>query len=156
MQPEERFGLDLYSPAGKEFRPEWDMRLVTDVALGTSTESILAAYDLTQHGLDQILETPTFLIALQGMKKSLEQEGATFRLKAQIQADMYLGTAHEMIMNKGTDSRVRMRLIEDMARWAGFDTPPQTAGGGSAGFSISINFSQAARDSGRVLDHEDD
>lgn len=131
--------VPLANPTGPEFRPEWSTSLVMDVALGTSRESILEVHDLVEHQLDEILVNPVFVMAVGNLRKSLEKDGATFKLKAQLQAEFYLTTAHDMIMDKTVDDRVRMRLIEDMVRWGGFDAPAQVNGTGG-GFSISINF----------------
>ncbi len=144
-KPDERFGVDLYSPTGPEFRPEWDMRLVVDMALGTSTESILDAHNLQHHQFEKILQDPGFVAQVAAMKKSLEKEGATFRLKSQIQADYYLSVAHAMIMDPQCDERVRTRLIEDVVRWGGLDAPASVGGGSVGGFNITINFGQHER-----------
>lgn len=137
--------LNLYSPTGPELRPEWSMRLVMDVALGTSTESILEAHDLQYHQFQQICENPQFVARVAGLKKDLEKEGASFRLKAQLQADFYLAKVHEMIMNPDTDERVVTRLIEDTVRWGGLDSPPTVGDGSVGGFSINISFGQNER-----------
>lgn len=137
--------LTTVSPSGPELRPEWSLRLVMDVVLGTSTESILEAHDLQFHQFEQICASPPFIARVADLRKELEKEGASFRLKAQLQADFYLGTAHQMIMNPDTDDRVKTRLIEDMVRWGGLDTPPSVGDGRVGGFSININFGQNER-----------
>lgn len=93
--------LALVSPIGPELRPEWLMRLVMDVALGTTTESILEAHDLQHHQFEKILENPQFVMQVADLRTQLEKDGATFKLKAQLQADFYLTKVHEMI--KETD-----------------------------------------------------
>lgn len=142
MPVDTRFGTDLFSPTGPETRPEWSMRLVVDVALGSSEESILEAHNLTYTTYQKILSNPQFVLALDKLKKDLEKEGASFRLKAQLQADFYLAKVHEMIMAEETDEKVKTRLIEDVVRWAGLDEAPPVNGGGMGGFSISFNFGQ--------------
>ena len=134
--------LALVSPTGPELRPEWSMHLVMDVALGTSTESILDAHNLQHHQFESICKNPQFAMQVQSLRKELEKEGATFRLKAQLQADFYLTKVHEMIMSPDTDEKVVTRLIEDTVRWGGLDQPAQLNQGNIAGFSININFGQ--------------
>lgn len=135
------------SATGPELRPEWSARLVMDVALGTTTESILEAHGLMAHQFDQIMLMPTFALAVSDMREQLSKEGATFKLKAQIQADFYLAKVHEKIMHPETDEKVFTRLVEDVVRWGGLDTPrPVNDGpGGIGGFSISINFNQSPK-----------
>jgi len=105
------------------------MHLVMDVALGTSTDSILESHDLQYHQFEAICKSPQFALQVADLRKQLEKEGATFRLKAQLQADFYLTQVHEMVMDKEMDPKVRVRLIEDVARWGGLDAPEQTGTG---------------------------
>lgn len=132
--------LNLYSPTGPELRPEWSMRLVMDVALGTSTESILEAHELQFHQFEHICSNPQFVARVEELKKNLEKEGASFRLKSQLQADFYLAKVHEMIMDPETDQRVATRLIEDVVRWGGLDSAPAVGDSRVGGFGITINF----------------
>ena len=136
-------GADLQqlSPVGPELRPEWSSRLVMDVALNASAESICEAHDLVHHDLERIFANPLFVRQVEALKKDLEKDGATFKLKAQLQADFYLSNIHTLITDPDMDPRVRLRAIEDMVRWAGFDAPAPVGGpGSSGGFSININF----------------
>lgn len=128
-------------PTGPELRPEWSMHLVMDVALGTSVDSILEVHGLAHHTFEKICQNPQFVMQVQALRKDLEKEGATFRLKSQLQADFYLTRVHELIMSPDTDQKVVTRLIEDVVRWGGLDAPAQTGQGGS-GFSITFNFGQ--------------
>lgn len=146
--------LALVSPVGPELRPEWSMHLVMDVALGTSTESILDAHDLQYHQFEAICKNPQFALQVADLRKQLEKEGATFRLKSQLQADFYLTKVHEMIMSPETDQKVVTRLIEDVVRWGGLDQPAQLNQGNIAGFSISINFGQNEK-RGITIDGDD-
>lgn len=134
--------LKLLSPVGPELRPEWDSRLVMDVALNTSNESICEEYQITHAALERILENPAFVMAVGKLRKELEKEGATFKLKAQHLADHYLQQLHELVTNPEVDSRVRLRGIENAVRWAGFDAPAGAGPNGMGGFSISINLGE--------------
>lgn len=137
--------LSLVSPTGPELRPEWSMHLVMDVALGTSVDSILEAHDLQYHQFEAVCTNPQFVLQVAELRKQLEKEGATFRLKAQLQADYYLTKVHEMIMDPEMDPKVTTRLIEDVVRWGGLDAPEQSNRGSMGGFSININFGQNAQ-----------
>jgi hypothetical protein len=151
-----RTGIQLFSPAGPEFRPEWDQRLVVDFALGTTTETILEVHNLQSHQFDAICRMPTFVMAVADLKKSLEKDGATFKFKAGLQVDSYLSVAHSMITDPEMDPRVRTRLIEDMARWAGYDQPAQVGGGATGrGFEINIQFGVGGNRSGLTIDADE-
>lgn len=136
--------LAAFSPVGPELRPEWSMHLVMDVALGASTDSILESHDLQHHQFEVICASPQFSLQVAALRKDLEKEGATFRLKAQLQADFYLVKAHQMIMDPEMDPRVTTRLIENVVRWGGLDQPEQLGKTNVGGFSININFGQNA------------
>lgn len=141
------------SPVGPGLRPEWSAHLVMDVALNSSVDSICEVHELQQHTLHQICESPVFASQVAAVRKQLEKEGATFKMKAQLQADFYLQQVHEMIMDKEMDPRVRTRLIENVARWAGLDAPQAVGSHGAlGGFSISINFDASTQRRGVTID----
>jgi hypothetical protein len=120
------------------------MHLVVDVALRTSEESILEAHGLQYHQLQAIMTNPQFVLAVEKLRKELEQDGASFKLKCQLQADHYLQKVHEMIESPDTDERVKTRLIEDVVNWGGLSAPAPV-GGGIGGFSININFGENSK-----------
>jgi hypothetical protein len=130
-------------------RPEWSMHLVMDVALGASVESILESHQLAHHHFEQIVQIPTFVLQVEELRAKLAREGATFKLKAQLQADFYLGEVHKKIMDPATDQRVFTRLVENVVRWGGLDAPATVGGPSGGGFQININFSGAAPANGR-------
>lgn len=146
--------FDIVSLVGPELRPEWSQALVMDVALGVKKELILETYGFADHQYDQICRDLVFVASVERLRKDLEKEGATFRLKCQLQADHYLQDIHTMIKDTEGDPRVRLRAVEDVVRWAGLDAPAQISGeGGGAfgGFSISINLGSSQR-SGITID----
>ena len=127
------------SPVSAEARPEWSARLVIDYVLGASKESICEAYGLAAHHYDRIEMDPGFMGKVAALKKELEKDGATFTLKAKLQAEVLLDESFKMAMNSDTDDRVRAKLIGDTVRWAGFDKSG-AAPDGTGGFSITFNF----------------
>jgi len=140
------------SPIDPRVRPEWSMHLVMDVALGTSVQSILDAHELQHHQFEAICQNPQFVMQVGELRKALEKEGATFRLKCQLQADHYLVKVHEMIMSEDTDQKVVTRLIEDVVRWGGLDVPKQVGDGGMGGFSITIDLGGRAETRGITIE----
>lgn len=127
------------SPVSAEARPEWDMRIVIDFVLGASEESICEAYELMPHQYQRVVNDVGFQAKVAGLKKHLEKEGATFTLKAQIQAETLIDESFRMAMDPDIDARVRAKLINDTVRWAGFDKTGGSADG-TGGFSININL----------------
>lgn len=127
------------APTGAMERPEWDVRLVIDFVFGLSKEAICEAYGFMPHHYDRIVDDVTFLAKVAGLKKELEKDGATFTLKAKLQAEALIDESFKMAMDSNTDPRVRAKLIGDTVRWAGFDKTGASADG-TGGFSININL----------------
>jgi len=130
------------NPVGAVLRPEWDHRLVVDVALGTSELDIMEAYDLQAHTLRAIYADPVFATSLAKMKGELSKDGASFKLKCKIQAEAMLDHNWKLAHAENVDPKVQRQIIADTVRWAGYDAGPATAGGGQSGMSITINLGQ--------------
>lgn len=127
------------SPVGAAVRPEWDARLVIDYVLGASKQSIMDEYDLLDHHYERIVRDIGFMGKVAALRKELEKDGATFGLKAKLQAEVLLEESFKMAMDQDCDPRVRAKLIADTVRWAGFDKSGIGADG-TGGFSININL----------------
>lgn len=127
------------SPVGGLARPQWDAKLVIDYVLGASTEAICEEYHLTYAAWERIQLDVGFMGKVAALRKELEKDGATFALKAKLQAEVLLDESFKMAMNTEVDDRVRAKLIADTVRWAGFDKSGSVADG-TGGFSININL----------------
>ncbi len=133
------------SPVSAIERPEWNPRLVIDYVLGASKESICEEYNIMDHHYERIIRDVGFMGKVAALKKELEKDGATFALKAKLQAEVLLDESFKMSMDKDVDPRVRAKLIADTVRWAGFDkSNNMTDGTGS--FSININLNTKSGD----------
>jgi hypothetical protein len=127
------------SPVGSMARPEWSPRLVIDFVLGVNKETIMEEYQILDHHYERIIRDVGFMGKVVALKKELEKDGATFGLKAKLQAEVLLDESFKMAMDQDVDSRVRAKLIGDTVRWAGFDKTGM-AGDSTGGFSININL----------------
>jgi hypothetical protein len=125
------------SPVGAIARPEWNPRLVIDYVLGASKDAIMEEYDILDHHYERIVRDVGFMGKVVALKKELEKDGATFGLKAKLQAEVLLDESFKMAMNPDVDSRVRAKLIGDTVRWAGFDKSGVVPDG-TGEFSVSI------------------
>lgn len=135
---------------------QWQSSLVLDLAMGVDKDAICEAYDLQYAQLCAIEGNPSFAARVESTRKDLEKEGASFKLKAQMQAEEYLKTAFKMVHDDDVDPKVRAKLIADTIRWAGFDNASSEVGGSGSGISISINLSNADKPvDGRVFDNGD-
>lgn len=140
------------SPTAPALRPEWSIRLVIDFVLGASKEAICEEYQLMPHHYDIIVRDVGFQAKVATLKKELEKEGATFTLKAQLQAEDLIDEAYVMAKTADLDPRVRAKLIGDIVRWAGFDKTGASVDG-TGTFSLNINFS-GMKPAGETYDGE--
>lgn len=143
------------NPVGAELRPHLQANLVLDVALGTDEDAILEAYGLQAHQLAAIKANPLFKAQLKRIEKQLEEDGASFRLKAAIQAEGMLETNWAMVHDPNVPAAVRADLMKATARWGGFDgNAAKGASAGGAQFSISIHMGGSEKKSGLTIDYE--
>ncbi|WP_288074910.1 hypothetical protein [Pseudomonas sp.] len=140
------------SPVGELARPEWSPRLVIDYVLGASKESIMEEYGIMDHHYERIVRDVGFMGKVAALKKELEKDGATFGLKAKLQAEVLLDESFKMAMDKEVDPRVRAKLIGDTVRWAGFDKSG-AAPDNTGGFSVTITLN-GVKGGGDVIDGE--
>jgi len=134
----------------------WQSSLVLDIAMGTDEDIICEAYELQYPQLQAIKNDPAFMARLKKAADDLNKEGATFRLKAQMQAEALLQTSFAMIHSDEIDPKVRAKLISDTVRWAGYDNA--AAAGAETGPGISIHIDLGAADkavAGRVFENGD-
>jgi len=128
------------NPVDTQTRPEWTTQLVLDEAIGTSADAICEAYGLQYHEYMALKENVQFMAQVSKMRKELEKEGVSFRLKAQMQAEQYLNRSWEMVNDVETDPKVRADLIKSTVRWAGFDSPAGAGESRNGGFTVNINL----------------
>ena len=127
------------SPVSALERPEWNPRLVIDYVLGASKQAIMDEYQILDHHYERIIRDIGFMGKVAALRKELEKDGATFGLKAKLQAEVLLDEGFKMAMDPTCDPRVRAKLIADTVRWAGFDKSGVGADG-TGSFSININL----------------
>lgn len=135
---------DLTRPTNPVLHVAWDKRLLVDVAIGTPEDAILDAYDLTVHHYRAILADLGFQVALNALRKDLQQDGMSFKLKAQLQAEAMLEEHWMLVHDRETvPAETRRKAIADTVRWAGFDNSGGAGGAGGGGFTINIDLSNA-------------
>lgn len=129
-------------PAAKFFPPllpvELAMRAVGTLDL--SVRQICDAYEVGREQLATLVAHPVFVKAYQEAIEMLKVDGMTFKTKARMQADDYLGTAFAMVKNPNISDSVRADLIKSTVRWAGLDAKAVDVAGGNNAFNIQINL----------------
>jgi hypothetical protein len=129
--------FDGFQPINK-----WDPRLLMDLAIGVEDlPSILARYDLTEKGLNSLLDHPVFRRELAVMTRDVQENGATFRAKAKIQAESYLPVLDHIVNDESVPTGIRLDAIKSAVRWG--DLEPREVKGqenNAAQVNIQINF----------------
>ena len=114
------FDQDPALPTSKAVNPinKWDPRLILDLAVGVDpVESILARYGLTRDAYERLLESRLFKRELAVMIRDVQENGASFKAKARIQAESYLPILDAMVDDQTVAASVRLQAIRDVVRW---------------------------------------
>lgn len=112
-------------------------------AVGTldlTVQQICEAHQVTRAQLGHLVTHPVFVKAYQDAIEMLKVDGMSFKTKAKMQAEDYLGTAFAMVKNPNISDAVRARLIECTVRWAGLDAKAVDVANGGNAFNIQINL----------------
>lgn len=115
--------------------------LPVELAMAVDTpKNICAAYNLTREQFTQIIQHPVFVKAYQEAIEMLKVDGMSFKVKAKLQSEEYLGTAYAMVKNPNISDAVRADLIKNTVRWAGLDAKAVDVANGGNSFNIQINL----------------
>ena len=102
--------------------PPYPRGLVLDLALKTQpVPELLDAYGITTEEFRTLTQHPVFRHDMLEMRDKLKQEGFSFRLKAQAQAEMYLKEAWSMVHDPNVPANVRSSLIQWTTKVAGLE-----------------------------------
>ncbi len=102
--------------------------------------NICKAHDISKEQFTALVHHPVFIKAWQEAVEVLKVEGATFKVKARMQAEDMLATSYNMVKNPNISDSVRADLIKSTVRWAGYDKKAEDAGAAGVGFNIQINL----------------
>jgi hypothetical protein len=115
--------------------------LPLELAMKSDTAAnICKYYDISREEFTRLIQHPVFVKAYQEAVEMLKVDGMSFKTKAKMQAEDYLGTAYAMVKNPNISDAVRARLIECTVRWAGLDQKAIETGNGGNAFNIQINL----------------
>lgn len=127
----------------------WSDRFALDLAMcregsGGTIEDLLEAYGFTEEDLVEFTLEPLFEQRVTSLQSQLREKGLTFRMKAQVQAELLLENSWDII-NGGPEvsPAVKADLIKWTAKVAGFDTVKDASQDGK-GVSIHIHMGDPA------------
>lgn len=108
--------------------------LILDLALNTQpVPSLLEDYGITSDEFEALKKHPVFQRELADLRDKLQEEGFSFRVKAQAQAEMYLLEAWKMVHDSSVPASVRSQLIMWTTKVAGLEPKQGVEPGGLSG-----------------------
>jgi hypothetical protein len=114
--------------------PPYPRGLVLDLALKTQpVASLLVDYGLTPEQFKELTQLPVFRHDMLEMRDKIKEEGFSFRIKAQAQAEQYLQQAWKMVHDPMVPANVRADLVKWTAKVAGLEQSSTQASGTYSG-----------------------
>jgi len=128
---------------------EWD-KIAFDVArnqVGAKlpADDLIMSLGLTEHEFELLCEDDLFRRKVKGFAKELTENGTSFALKAQVQAEELLKTQFRIARDPDTPPSVAVAAIANTVRWAGFDKKAESGedtGSNRPKISINITMTQ--------------
>ena len=103
----------------------WSNALPMDVALGIyQPEDLYELHNLNEEQLRVYLNHPLFQQEVAELRREMKDTGATFKAKARVLAEHLIDRMYDIIANEDTSPAIRMKGIENVVRWAGYDRKP--------------------------------
>lgn len=124
----------------------WPATLCLELAMRDQTpEEVCRAYGIDRDEFVRLGANPAFRAELKAAVEALRKEGASFRVRAQMQSVELLKTSFTMIHNTDVPANVRADLIKFTVKAAGLDASVMASGvngkGGVAqAFTINLNL----------------
>ena len=114
--------------------PKWSDKLALDVALviedkgtnkGEMLKQVVDENGITVEDFERYINDPSFGTALEAWRADIKENGMTFKMKCQAQAEGLLSVAWDMANDPKTGPSVRADIIKSVVRWAGLDFNPK-------------------------------
>ena len=105
--------------------PPYPRGLILDIVLKTAPiADLLTAYKLPVEDFKRLTQHPLFLQDLRDTKAKLREEGWTFKVKLQAQAEQYLHEAWRLVHDPATPANVKANLIQWSVKASGLEAKP--------------------------------
>lgn len=127
---------------------DWDDKFALDFAMtlagsGSKPSELLAEYEFEPADLERFTHDPVFMQKVQHFQNQLKENGATFRVKAKMQAELLLDNSWDLIHTPDVSPAVKADLIKWTAKVAGYDNNKDT-GPSDGGVKINIIMGDAS------------
>ena len=122
----------------------WPPAFPIEVALRVAPiKQICEAHGIDRAEWQRLRDDEGFQSVLAGYAKMIREQGASFKLKAQIQSEELLKTSWALIHAVDTPAAVKADLIKHTIRFAGLDASidqKNVGGGQQTNFQINLNL----------------
>ncbi len=124
-----------------------------EVALGMlSLDEIAKKHGIPAQELREYAANPHFDKMVKDFKADLEAHGVSFRLKAALQAEIYMDTTlWAMANDPTTPSQTKLDFFKQLTRVGGLEPKPAAGSEGGPGFRLIINLGNETP-SGRLIE----
>jgi hypothetical protein len=107
----------------KELAGNWVQEFAFEVALGYFTpEELQLKYNLSPEQYAHVSTLAPFRKAVGDYRREIDDEGIAFRLRARKAAEDILTELHSMAFNQTLDAPHRLKAMEMLCKYAGFET----------------------------------
>jgi hypothetical protein len=147
MQPQAQIPkpLDLGEATGN-----WATELAFEMALGYfSPEDLQIRFGLDDATFQKIQTDAAFKRSVLSYKKEIDDEGIAFKLRARKAAELVLEELTVIAFDAATDTSDRLKAMEMLARYAGFDMKNQKGEDGGVRVIIQTNLGLSSPLEGR-------
>lgn len=152
----------MYDLAAAPLTSRWTDRFALDLAMSLEGSGDKPALMLKEHGytaydLEVFSKDPLFEQRVQNYRVQLREKGLTFKLKAQVQAELLLDTSWNIIHDADVSPAVKADLIKWTSKVAGYEPNKDAGAVGDNGVVINIHMgdpAMAAPSGIRTIDHE--
>ena len=126
----------------KDSTNPWDPRLLLDLALAVDPlEDILTRYSLTSQHYDALMASQTFRRELALMVRDVQENGASFKAKAKVQAESYLPVLDMLIYDETVAASTKLSAIQSVVRWGDLEPKPTKEEQTTNATQINVNIS---------------
>lgn len=136
-----------HPPLPQRHTENWVQNLAFEVALGYFTpEELQTKFGLTPEAYQQITSMVDFRRAEADYRREIDDEGIAFRLRARKAAEEILSEMYAMAFDQTLDAKDRLRAMELMCKYAGFDANKAEGEGGGVKLQIYTNLNLGPED----------
>ncbi len=113
------------APQSRKNVNPWPPQLIMDLALAIDDQdTILQRHELSEANLAHLYNQPAFRRDVAVLTRELHESGVTFSSRAAVQAEAYLQTMDDIIMNPDTPASTRVDIFKTLTKYGKLEPIP--------------------------------